>query len=300
MNTRQKNSNEATIIFWTLSLTMCFLSCSTRNTHPYVSLQELTSPIYFQKEIITTENGICFSNDGKTLYLSQSINKKFDNGKNFLSLFSSTYQNGKWSAPKQIYNNIDAYHPVLSFDNKKLFFNSRSHRDTIHHSIPHNIWLMTKKKDVWSKAELVANVNSADYDSYPSLAKNNNLYFNSSRAGGKGGMDIYFSKFEKGNYLPPINIKTINSADEENDLVIDPAERFIIFNRYKHTTKSIDLFVSYNENNQWSIPKAIDVINSDSLWELTPTLSPDGKYFFYEVNNKMMQIELNSIINLQK
>lgn len=68
--------------------------------------------------------------------------------------------------------------------------------------------------------------------SYPSLARNNNLYFNLTRNGGQGGMHVYVSNFENGSYLDPIALKALNSSDEENDLVIYPDVRFIIFNRY--------------------------------------------------------------------
>ena len=79
-------------------------------------------------------------------------------------------------------------------------------------------------------------------------------------------------------------------------MVVDPEERFIIFNRYINTTKEIDLYISFRKGGQWTTPRKLDNINSADAWELTPSLSPDGKYFFYELNHNIMQIDLASLI----
>lgn len=177
-----------------------------------------------------------------------------------------------------------------------MFFNSRSHPDSANKYLPHNIWAIYKTQSGWSIPEMVKGINSLEYDSYPSIARNNNLYFNSDRDGGKGGMDFYVSHFIDGEYQEPVNIERLNSSDAENDLVVDPDERFIIFNRYINSTKEIDLFISFKKANQWTTPRKLDNINSADNWELTPTLSPDGKYFFYELNHNIMQINLGVLI----
>lgn len=260
---------------------------------------ELKSPAEFALGKLTTSNGICFSKDGTNLYTSKPIEKKFRNGKSLMGIFIHTFNNGKWEEPELIdfEIDIDAYHPVLSYDNNILFFNSRSHADSTNFEVPHNIWYAVKTKSGWSTPEMVEGVNSEFYDSYPSPAKNNNLYFNSDRPGGKGGMDIYISKFKNGKYQLPINLEALNSIDAENDLVLDPNENFIIFNRYINATNEIDLYVSFRKNGIWDSPKKLDKINMNNKWELTPTISPDGKYFFYELEGKIMQIDLNEIMD---
>lgn len=210
----------------------------------YTSQKELDKPVVFAPGEITTRNGINFSNDGSMLYTSQQLNKKFDNGRLYLGIFEYQYEIGKWIGPKKtlIDLEIEAYHPVLSMDNKTMFFNSRSHPDSANKYLPHNIWAIYKTQSGWSIPEMVKGINSLEYDSYPSIARNNNLYFNSDRDGGKGGMDFYVSHFIDGEYQEPVNIERLNSSDAENDLVVDPDERFIIFNRYINSTKEIDLF----------------------------------------------------------
>lgn len=278
--------------------TQLLVSCK-QELPPYTTTNPLNEPVLFAEQALTTRNGINFSKDGRTIYLSNQLEQKFDNGRFYAGIFVSHYENGNWTTPKRLKFGleIDAYHPVLSIDNQRLFFNSRSHLDSINKSIPHNIWVMHRTSDGWGKAEMVHGVNSSTYDSYPSIARNNNLYFNSDRPGGKGGMDIYVAHFVNGQYQEPINLAIINSPEVENDLVVDPDEQFIIFNRYIHATKDLDLFISFNKEDQWTAPRKLDEINSPDKWELTPTLSPNGKYFFYEVENQIMQIDLAMLTN---
>ena len=108
-------------------------------------------------------------------------------------------------------------------------------------------------------------------------------------------MDIYVSEYKNGNWQTPNLVPELNSEHSENDLVVDPDERFIILNRYITDSKEIDLFISYNENGKWSEPKPMDSINKPNVWELTPTLSLDGKTLFLEVNGKVecYEIEYN-------
>ncbi|WP_298897177.1 hypothetical protein [uncultured Psychroserpens sp.] len=283
-----------------LLLIYLFIGCkhsdNRTNCHAsYCLSYELKTPIKFANGEITTNNGINFSKNGKDLYVSKPKAKTFKNGKSFMGIVQYKYDEGRWSTPLNIDFMIDAYHPVLSTDNQKLFFNSRSHPDSINISVPHNIWCSEKTPKGWSKPRLLEQINSSSYDSYPSIASSNNLYFNSDRPGGKGGMDIYVSYYDNGVYQKPINIKEINSTHSENDLVIDPNERFIIFNRYIDSSNEIDLYISYKEGNVWKVPKRLDKINSPDDWELTPTLSPDGHYFFYELNGVIMQIDVTEL-----
>lgn len=37
-------------------------------------------------------------------------------------------------------------------------------------------------------------------------------------------------------------------------------------------------------------------MNASDQWGLTPALYSDGKYFFYEVNNRIKQIEMNVLL----
>jgi len=269
---------------------------------PYYIAEELDKPMAIADGKIETSNGICFTNDGHTLYISGAIDRKFANGKPMYGIFRCVFSNGQWSTPEfvDLGRDIDAYHPVLSADNQLLFFNSRSDPDSLASAMPHDIWVAHKTNEGWSQPKQVAGINSSYYDSYPSIAGNKNIYFNSDRPGGQGGMDIYLSRYQDNSYQEPENITVINSPDAENDLVIDPDEKFMIFNRYIASTGELDLYIAFREHDSWQQPMLLGLINQEDEWELTPTLSPDRRYFFYELNGKIMQIELKKLLQSAK
>ena len=86
----------------------------------------------------------------------------------------------------------------------------------------------------------------------------------------------------------------------ENDLVVDPEEKFIVLNRYNDSTKAIDFYISFRDGNNWKKPIALDKINSPTKWELIPTLPPERKYFFYELDGKIIQFHLEDVIYIEK
>lgn len=265
---------------------------------PYYSTEPLTEPVLFGSEELKTTNGIAFSPQGTTLYTSRNIERTFDNGRTYAAIFQSDFVEDRWTSPVllQLEGDWDAYHPVLSIDGIQLFFNTRSHPDSGNASVPHDIWVSTREGTGWGAPSPIEEINSKSYDSYPSLARNGNLYFNSNRPGGAGEMDFYFARFIDGKYQAPINLQEINSPDVENDLVVDPDERFIIFNRYILETRDIDLYITFREKDKWSAPRKLNVVNLEGAWELTPSLSPDGQYFFYELNSRIMQVDLQVLL----
>lgn len=293
------------LICFLIPVLICSILISSCQDHhqsaSYHSKIALSKPVLFSNDITTT-NGIAFSKNGETLFISSVKADIFSNGRSTSSIFTYQFLNDEWVGPTplELTGALDAYHPVLSANNDLLFFNSRSHPDSADKYLKHDIWYVKKESsETWAKPENIHQINTEYYESYPSVSRNGNLYFNSDRPGGKGGMDIYVSRFENGTYQTPEALMEINSIHEENDLVIDPEERFIIFNRYIHADRSIDMWISYNRQNQWTVPVRLDQINSPDAWELTPTISPDGNYFFYEKNNQIWQIDLSVLIDQQ-
>ncbi len=290
------------IIISLLLVASCGQRTNSPSLAPYEHVDELTEVTPFTADKLIAQNGIQFSQDGKTLYLSNSLDTTFSGGRyagrTYSGIFVSHHVEGQWTEPELLDFGwlIDAYHPVLSADNSELYFNSRSDPDSLGRSMMHNIWRSARTTDGWGAPSIAPTINSTGHDSYPSLAANGNIYFNSDRAGGQGGMDIYQARLVDGRFEEPVNLVALNSADEENDLVIDPQERFIIFNRYIHESAGLDLYISFNSEDGWTIPRLLDKVNNAEKWELTPTISPDASYFFFELDNKIMQIDLGQLI----
>lgn len=62
---------------------------------------------------------------------------------------------------------------------------------------------------------------------------------------------------------------------------IAPDESYLIFCRAIHETDA-DLYISYNQNGEWLPAEPLTpAVNLAGHIETTPSMSPDGKYFFF-------------------
>lgn len=87
-----------------------------------------------------------------------------------------------------------------------------------------------------------------------------------------------------GKYADAENLgDTINSQFNEFEPLIASDESFLIFmaGGRPDGRGGLDLFISYNRNGTWTKPVNLgEKINSGGN-EYSPTISPDGKYFFW-------------------
>jgi Tol biopolymer transport system component len=267
-----------------------------------VAKRKFGEPEIFHGSTLQTNNGLSFTQDQQTLYLSRYTLDKDSTGNAFIKIFESHWKNGAWTTPQPVsFNNPSApfeYHPVLSPDGKRLFYNSCAAEpgSSLKYHSNNNIWYVDKLPDnTWSKPVMIDALATNAYDDYVSVTRSGDLYFRSDRPGGRGGGDIYLSQYHNGQYQKPTPVETLNSADDENDLCVDPDERFLIFNRYINSNGEIQLYISRKVGETWSSPKLLTRIEKRENWELTPTLSPDGKYFYYEVNSNICRVEMAAL-----
>lgn len=262
--------------------------------------RELKKEYINQIDHLQVGNGLTIHQSEERILYSKPSNKLDEStGRPVYQIYQIKKNGLEWSKSEQLSFSSDYndYHPVFSPDGEWLYFNSnRPKPGDDNPSEKVNIWRVRYENGNWGKPEYLEKINTDNHESYPSVSEEGHLYFNSDRPGGKGSMDIYKAEWQNGEFQKPIRVETLNSADSENDLFMDPGERFIIFNRYDFETKGIDLFISYKEDNEWSIPVPLELINKDDVWELTPVISPDSKYFFYEVEGGVQWIELNEIV----
>ena len=101
-------------------------------------------------------------------------------------------------------------------------------------------------------------VNSSAWESHPSLTHDRKrLYFASSRPGGRGGSDIWYTEWKNGTWQPPINIgPPINTPGDEYSPMIAADGRTLYFaSDYHPGMGRMDLFVSYLSDTGWTTPK---------------------------------------------
>ena len=251
---------------------------------PYAADTPLVEPQIFADGAICTgdyESHPAFTPDGRTLYFVKST-PNFG----FWTIFVSRWDNGKWSVPEVApfsgqYADAD---PFITADGSKLYFISnrpvpgRSGTDL-------DIWVMEKAGAGWSEPKNVgAPINTDRNEWFPTVARNGTIYFGSEREGGKGRCDIYSARLEDGTYKTVENLgDAINTPAGEFEPCISPDDNRLIFaaSGRKDGKGEFDVFVSERRDGAWSPARnAGDKLNTEKT-EFSPTISPDGRYFFF-------------------
>ncbi|HEY5885892.1 MAG TPA: hypothetical protein VIT88_14475 [Pyrinomonadaceae bacterium] len=295
-----------------LPLMLCLSGSSVRSVvsqnvgrmkHPYASDMPLIEPTILGEGIISTgdfDSHPAFTPDGKTLYFVRST-PNF----NLWTILVSHFERGKWTIPETApfsgqYSDAD---PFITSDGSKLYF--ISNRPVAGKSKPDlDIWVMEKTVAGWSEPKNVgAPINSPGSEWYPTVATNGTIYFGSDREGGKGRTDIYRSQLINGKYTEAENLgDLINTQFNEFEPLIAPDESLLIFmaGGRSDSRGGLDLFISYHRNGVWTKPANLgDKINSSGN-EYSPTLSPDGKYFFWTSTRGFADKPLDRRLNFQQ
>lgn len=242
-------------------------------------------PVIFGAGVISTrdyESSITFEPDGKTAYFVKSTPDL-----SFRVIVVSRLEKGKWSTPEVAsfsgqYSDTD---PFVSPDGKKLFFASRRPIEGTTPKADFDLWVVEKTNTGWNEPRhLDAPINSQSQETSPSVTTDGTLYFSSSRAGGKGSVDLYRAKPTGGNYSAPENLgDAINSPGPEIQVFISADEQVLIFASAGRSDShgSVDLYLSKRTAGAWSKPVNLgDKINSSGV-DSAPRISPDGKHFFW-------------------
>lgn len=218
---------------------------------------------------------ITFAPDGRTLWFAEAS----------ASIMVSSLNEGKWSTPVPIEfsGRYFDFNPSLSPDGSLLVFSSS--RPRVGQKLSLGLWAAEKTAAGWSAPkDLGPAINgTGDGAGSPSLAANGTLYFISQRPTSVGGLDVYCSARINGQYAEPVNLgPVINSPQSENDVYISPDERFIIFTSDRPGGQGgTDFYISIRKDGKWSSPRNLGPAINSAGAECCPSISPDGKYFFF-------------------
>lgn len=267
---------------------------------PYPWGKAEDQPTLFYPESIGTVNGLAFEQDGRVAYTSQWVEERGPNGQQRVRIFKQRFDNGAWAEPEAVSfsNAYTDYQPVLSPDGNRLFYTSTRPLPGTDEEVRQNIWYVDRLGEGWGEPQCIISLATSGWDGYAVPTRDGTLYFISEREGGLGGVDVWVAEPTSKGYAAPANLRAINTSDSDSDLYVDPDERFLIFNRYVADTRSIDLYMSVRTAQGWSEPMPLTTINSE-VWELSPTVSPDGRYFFFNVEGKIWHIALERLWNAE-
>ena len=146
------------------------------------------------------------------------------------------------------------------------------------------LWDTTRTHEGWTEpVRLRAPVNTG-FETWPSLSRDNTLYFFSRRDGGMGKFDIYQSIPDNGEYKQVQNLgEVINTQYIEEDPFIAPDGSYLLFDSNRPGgSGGFDLYISWCKNDRtWTKPVNLgEKINSKHS-ECRAYVSPDGKYLFF-------------------
>ncbi len=239
--------------------------------------------IMFAPYLLSTnfnERDMAISPDGKEIYYSLVLSRTS------AMIMVRRYENGKWQAAKvaSFSGKSNDIEPAFSPDGKKLFFAS-SRTLTGSGTKDFDIWFVERNADnTWSAPQNMGSpINTAENEYYPSLDKNNTLYYTAKYAGGVGGEDIWASKFENGAYQKPEVLSGVNTGKDEFNAFIDPNGSYILFSSFGRADDNGggDLYISLkNADGTWSAGRNIAFLNSAAL-DYCPYVSADGSYLFF-------------------
>ncbi len=196
---------------------------------------------------------------------------------------------------------------AFSPDQSKIYF-TRNNLDTRNRvgkdaegTIRLKIFTANKKEDTWSEVEGVP-FNSDEYSvAHPTISNDGKtMYFTSDMPGGFGGMDLYYSVYEDGQWSPPRNMgPRINTEGHEVFPVIHPKTGRLYFSSDGHAGLGmLDIFFVDNNEGVWGQVLNIGFpINSNS--DDHGLILNDAENFGYFVSNRDGGVGRDDIYSFQ-
>ncbi|MGD0582764.1 MAG: hypothetical protein ABR974_07445 [Bacteroidales bacterium] len=205
------------------------------------------------------------SGDGKSFVFMSSM-KFYD------AVMYSRLVGGKWTAPVNITPDLQVdgniFVSCLSFDGNTLLLSVGDNHNS-------DIYSTTYDGTKWTKAaRLNKNINTKYWESHGYISDDgNSLVFASDRPGGFGGLDIYISTKENGDWGPALNIgPEINSSlNEDRPFLINNSKTLFFASQDHESIGGYDIFRSDRlSNGLWSKPGNLGY----------PLNTPDDNIFF--------------------
>jgi len=287
-NQQNKSERETEIDFSTLS-------------GPYLGQKPPgLTPEIFAPSIISTEKNelnAVFSKKGDEFYYAiHTPDDKY-------TIMYTKQVNNIWIQPEVVsfsgkFTDVDM---AFSPDGNQLYFCSK--RPVPGDSTPeYNIWVCERLQDNnWSESTKMGTpINTSESETYPTFTNDGTMYFSSSRPGGKGSKDIYYSKLVNGKFAKAINLgDSINTQYGEGDTYAAPDESFLIITCWgRPEGKGLDISFK-KEDGSWTRKVNMEKILKRNIVGGCPYVSPDGKYFFYTRNGDIYWVSAKIIEELK-
>jgi hypothetical protein len=251
-----------------------------------------TTPAVFAPGVVSTglyTRDIAISKSGDEIFFCVA-----DGG--LSAIFVTRLAGGRWTepaiAPFSGTGFLD-FEPHLSPDGKQLFFLSSrppSGQKPGNGWFYQHIWATTRTDEGWSEPLMVpAPVNSEDNEFFPSVTKDNVLYFTRSKK--NGSARIYRAKLENGRYAEPEMLPfTVPEKGLLFNAFVSPQEDFLITCalNIEAANADQDYYVSFRmPDGGWSaLVRFGPEINAPGDNANSAFVSPDGRFLFFGSSRK--------------
>ena len=190
----------------------------------------LATPVPFAKELLSIyhEGPLTFDRTADNIYFTRNnfmngVKKKSKkDGIIKLNIYSAEWNKKGWGSLKSLPFNDDesnACHPSISIDGNRLYFSS----DQEGGLGGMDLYYSDMENGEWGKpVNLGPKVNTDQDEVFPFVHADGTLYFASDGHLGSGGLDIFYTAFEYGEWKKPENLKSpINTASDDFGFIVD-------------------------------------------------------------------------------
>lgn len=222
-----------------------------------------------------------FSPDGKEVYF-----RKWAVPHDIIGYLKEV--NGQWSKP-ELFKPAGKYvvlTPVFIPGTNKAAFSSRMPKPGTAEIADFNTWIAEKTEEGWSELHFIEGLGYEGKDIVVcSASPDGTLYFQAALDDSLGGFDFYYSELIDGKYQKLKNMGApVNTDQTEAGPCISPDGSYLLYSAadYQDSLGSLDLYVAFKKpDGSWT--KGFNLGNgvNSKHSEKFPSISPDGKYFFY-------------------
>ncbi|PWL37404.1 flagellar motor protein MotB [Flagellimonas aquimarina] len=210
----------------------------TWNSRDFLDLYKVNADSVSNNKVIKLEGDVntrlhestsVVTKDGYTMYFTRNNfldGKKYkdQNGVIRLKIYSAELVDGEWTNVVELPFNNDSYsvaHPVLSPDEKKLYFVS-----DMPGTVGESDIFMTDIIGDGTYGPIVnlgKNINTSSRETFPFITEEGVLYFSSDGHQGLGGLDIFATKITFGNFGEPVvNVgKPVNGSHDDFAFILE-------------------------------------------------------------------------------
>ena len=204
-----------------------------------------------------------------------------------------------WSEPELLsFCDENSYmEAFLSDDGLRLYFASDRPGNGAKANVKNfDLWYAERKSvsDDWSEPiNLGKTVNSENNEFYPSLSKNNNLYFTMDAKTGRGKDDIYCCAWNGKKYASPVLLNdNINSTGYEFNAFIFSDERFLLYTKYNTPDGkgSGDLYIARkDQNGAWQKAENLGSVINTPFMEYCPFYDEKTQTLYFTSKRNLLQ-----------